>query len=158
MYLQLLANHVLVDQRDAAEIRNVAEDFAQGDSETNTVEALFGDLLRVGTNDNKLTLQAVGSDRPPATVIEGNIKTCGGIIHIIDDVLVPEGFEEMEFEDEDGASNFMSETPATPSEIVKSAGDMPSITSSGGEYGYGDNQEAGYGYGDMAAAGYGYGA
>lgn len=92
--LQLLANHVLVDQNDLAAIRNIAEDFELNPQSTNTIETLCGDqLIVMKTTDNQLMLQAVGSERPPATITVSNIKKCGGIIHIIDDVLIPEDFE-----------------------------------------------------------------
>lgn len=90
--MQLLANHVLLDQQDITAIRNVAEDFAAGERATNTIETLGGDELIVSYSGNTLKLQAVGSGRPFANVIKGNIQTCGGIIHLIDDVLIPPDF------------------------------------------------------------------
>lgn len=90
--MQLLANHVLVDQHDVTAVRNVAEDYAAGERLTNTIESLGGDPIIVGFNDTTLMLQALGSERPFANVIKGNIQACGGIIHIIDDVLIPANF------------------------------------------------------------------
>jgi hypothetical protein len=86
--MQLLANHFLVGEQDLAAIRNIAEDGAGW----GTVTTLLGEELIVTHVDNQVVLQSSEPTAKPALVIHANYKTCAGVLHIIDSVLIPAAF------------------------------------------------------------------
>ncbi len=43
--------------------------------------------------NNKIQIQVPGSDRPAATIVEADINTLNGPIHVIDQLLIPKGFK-----------------------------------------------------------------
>jgi hypothetical protein len=49
--------------------------------------------LSFSMSNNKTQIQVPGSDRPAATVLEADINTLNGPIHVVDQLLIPKGFK-----------------------------------------------------------------
>lgn len=81
----VLLNHIVPAELTAAAI---IEALGEGGGSI-VVQSLLDSDLFVTTVGDDLYLQSRGLDAPGAEVVVTNVETCAGIVHVIDDVLLP---------------------------------------------------------------------
>lgn len=83
--MQVLANHVLPTELKAEDI---TEAIAASDPNPAEVETLLGPTLEATLDGEDVMVSPAGTEIT-AKVVEADIETCAGVVHVVDMVLVP---------------------------------------------------------------------
>lgn len=84
-YVQVLSNHVVGSELDAAAVTAAIDGASPNPAEVTT---LAGAILEATSTTQGIELSPKGTDIM-SLVVMADVETCAGVVHIIDEVLVP---------------------------------------------------------------------
>ena len=84
-FLQALPNHVFFSDYTEGALLDLFDYYGP----YLEIESLSENRLRFSLLDEGIFLQSEGIDEPGAEIVQANLFGCGGVVHIIDRVLLP---------------------------------------------------------------------
>ena len=112
-YVQVLSNHVVGSELDAAAVTAAIDGASPNPAEVTT---LAGTILEATSTTQGIELSPKGTDIM-SLVVMADVETCAGVVHIIDEVLVPAA---------DATTTRAAVASTTATTPVVSAADTPS--------------------------------